>query len=86
MLRGVALVRTDVSEELSASIFMVPPKRQRLQEPRGVTSQKTAYLKNNEVLKHTMGSPSETSLRNSVYWFLTIGSVDKMRHFAIWVF
>jgi hypothetical protein len=33
MLRRVALVRTDV-----------PPKRQFLQEPHGVTSQKTAFF------------------------------------------
>jgi hypothetical protein len=43
MLRRVALVRTDVSEEHSASIIRryVPPKRPFLQEPHGVISQKT---------------------------------------------
>jgi hypothetical protein len=68
MLRRVALVRIDVSEELSASFIrvtrigelgttlavtsnrgtlrkenqvLVPPKRRFLQEPHGVTSQKT---------------------------------------------
>jgi hypothetical protein len=64
MLRRVALVRTDVSEELSASFIrvtrigelgtlvvgcefrltlLVPPKRRFLQEPHGVTSQKTPF-------------------------------------------
>jgi hypothetical protein len=37
MLRRVALVRTDVSEELSASFIRVS------QEPHGVTSQKTPF-------------------------------------------
>jgi hypothetical protein len=66
MLRRVAVVRTDVSEEFSASIIrvrwllvtanavpispivatllmtgIVPPKRWFLQEPHGVTTQKT---------------------------------------------
>jgi hypothetical protein len=53
ILRHVALVRTDVSEELSASIIRVKrigelgttlavtlPKRGFLQEPQGVTSQR----------------------------------------------
>jgi hypothetical protein len=65
MLRRVALVRTDVSEELSAFFIRVtrigelgttlavtsnrrklyvPPKRRFLQEPHGVTSQKTTFL------------------------------------------
>jgi hypothetical protein len=70
MSRRVALVRTDVSEELSASFIRVtrigdlgttlavtsnrrtlrrrrryvPPKRQFLQEPHGVTSQKTPFF------------------------------------------
>jgi hypothetical protein len=58
MLRGVALVRTDVSEELSASFIRVtrigelgtlaitsnPPKRRFLKEPHGVTSQKTPFF------------------------------------------
>jgi hypothetical protein len=61
MLRRVALVRTDVSEKPSASIFtvtrfgelgttlaetsmLVPPKHRFLQEPHGVTSQKTPFL------------------------------------------
>jgi hypothetical protein len=70
MLRLVALVRTDDSEERSASIITVtrigelgtalavttnrstlrrntewvPPKRRFLQEPRGVTSQKTPFF------------------------------------------
>jgi hypothetical protein len=39
MLRRVALVRTDVSEELTT-----PPKRRLLQEPHGVTSQKTQFF------------------------------------------
>jgi hypothetical protein len=39
MLRRVALVRTDVSEELTP-----PPKRQFLQEAHGVTSQKAAFF------------------------------------------
>jgi hypothetical protein len=37
MLRRVALVRTEVSEELSASFF-------RVQEPHGVTSQKNPFF------------------------------------------
>jgi hypothetical protein len=41
MLRRVALVRTDVSEELTAS---VPPKRRFSQEPHGITSQKTQFF------------------------------------------
>jgi hypothetical protein len=51
MLRPVALVRTDVSEEPSASFIrvtrrrQVPPKRRFLQEPHGVTSHKTPFLK-----------------------------------------
>jgi hypothetical protein len=68
MLRRVALVRNEVSEELSASFIRVtrigelgtlavttnrhtlrrrryvPPKRPLLQEPHGVTSQKTPFF------------------------------------------
>jgi hypothetical protein len=70
MLRRVALIRADVSEEISASfitvtimgelgttlaltspIFVtlmkeryVPPKRRFLQQPHGVTSQKTPFF------------------------------------------
>jgi hypothetical protein len=54
MLCRAALVRTDVSEELSASFIRmtrigevhrsVPPKPWFLQEPHGVTSQKTAFF------------------------------------------
>jgi hypothetical protein len=68
LLRRVALVRTDVSEEPGASFFRVtkigelgktqaatsnrrtlrrntvPPKRQFLQEPHGVTTQKTPFF------------------------------------------
>jgi hypothetical protein len=65
MLRRVAVVRTDVSEEPSASSIRVtrigelgttlavtsnrltlhvPPKRRFLQEPHGVTSQKTPFF------------------------------------------
>jgi hypothetical protein len=49
MLRRVALVRTDVSEELSASFIRVtrrqiPPKRRLIQESHGVTSQKTPFF------------------------------------------
>jgi hypothetical protein len=66
MLRRVALVRTDVSEESGASFIKVtrigelgttqaatsnrrtrtsfPPKRRFLQEPHGVTSQKTPFF------------------------------------------
>jgi hypothetical protein len=55
ILRSVALVRTDVSEELRASIIRVtrigelgmlavPTIRQFLQEPHGVTSQKTPFF------------------------------------------
>jgi hypothetical protein len=56
MLRRVALVRTDVSEEPSASFIRVtrigeigttqavPPKRRFLQEPHGVTSEKTPFF------------------------------------------
>jgi hypothetical protein len=46
----MALARTDVSEELSASFIRVtriggvPPKRRFLQEPYGVTSQKTQFF------------------------------------------
>jgi hypothetical protein len=41
MLRRVDLVRTDVSEELSASILSV--SRRFLQKPHGVTSHKTPF-------------------------------------------
>jgi hypothetical protein len=68
MLRRVTLVKTEVSEELSASFIKVtrigelgttlavtssrrtlervsvPPKRRFLQEPHGVTFQKTAFF------------------------------------------
>jgi hypothetical protein len=53
MLRRVAIVRTDVSEETCASFFRVTintrntnfiPKRRFLQEPHGVTSQKTPFF------------------------------------------
>jgi hypothetical protein len=56
MLSRVAVVRTDVSEELSASfirmtrigelgtMLAVPPKRQFLQEPHGITSQKIPFF------------------------------------------
>jgi hypothetical protein len=63
MLRRMASVRTDVSEELSTSfIRVVPssqicvtlmmgryvlPKRRFLQEPHGVTSQKTPFFNSN---------------------------------------
>jgi hypothetical protein len=42
MLRRAALVRTDVSEELTASLIRV--KLRFLQEPHGVTSQKTPFF------------------------------------------
>jgi hypothetical protein len=44
MLHPVALVITDVLEELSASIVVVPPKRRFLQEPHSITSQKTPFF------------------------------------------
>jgi hypothetical protein len=47
MLRRVALVKTDVSEELSASIIRVARIGELdrfLQEPHGVTSQKTPFF------------------------------------------
>jgi hypothetical protein len=47
MLRRLALVRADISEELSASFIRVtriPPKRRFLQEPHGVTSQKMPFF------------------------------------------
>jgi hypothetical protein len=62
LLRRVALVRTDVSEEPGASFIrvtkicelgttqaatrrrQVPPKRRSLQEPHGVTTQKTPFF------------------------------------------
>jgi hypothetical protein len=51
VLRCVALVITDVSEERSASIIkvtrigeLVPPKRRFSYEPHGVISQKTAFF------------------------------------------
>jgi hypothetical protein len=60
MLRRVALARTDISEESSASFIrvtkigelgttqaaacVVPPKRRFLQEPHGVTTQKTPFF------------------------------------------
>jgi hypothetical protein len=46
MLRRVALVRADVSEVLSASVIRryVPPKRRLLEEPHGVSSQKTPFF------------------------------------------
>jgi hypothetical protein len=58
MLRLVALVRTDVSEELSTSFIRVTrigelgttlaSYSRFLQEPQGVTSQKTAFFKSPE--------------------------------------
>jgi hypothetical protein len=46
MLRGVALVRTDVSEEFTLMMrHYVPPKRRFLQEPHEVTSQKTPFFR-----------------------------------------
>jgi hypothetical protein len=44
MLRRVALVRTNVSVEPGASVIRVPPKRRFLQEPHGVTAQKTPFF------------------------------------------
>jgi hypothetical protein len=53
MLCHVALVRTDVSEELGASFIRAtrigelgttPPKRRFLQEPHGITFQKTPFF------------------------------------------
>jgi hypothetical protein len=51
VLRRVALVRTDVSDEISSSFIkvtrigeQVPPKRRFLQEPHGLTSQKTSLF------------------------------------------
>jgi hypothetical protein len=43
MLRRVTLVRTDISEELSASFIRVT-RIGELQEPHGVTSQKTPFF------------------------------------------
>jgi hypothetical protein len=57
LLRRVALVRNDVQEDLSASIrvtkigelettlAVTSKRRQSLQEPHGVTSQKTPFFK-----------------------------------------
>jgi hypothetical protein len=75
LLRRVALVRTDVSEEPGASFIrmtkigelgttqaaisnrrtlrrntFLPPKRRFLQEPHGVTTQKTPFFKYKDVL------------------------------------
>jgi hypothetical protein len=49
MLRRAALVRTDVSEEFSASITLMmealsSSETRLLQEPHGVTSQKMAFF------------------------------------------
>jgi hypothetical protein len=48
MLRGVELVRTEVSEEIGASVIRVehyvPPKYRFLQAPHGVTSQKKEFF------------------------------------------
>jgi hypothetical protein len=49
ILRRVALVRTDISEERITSIMLVtanavPPKRRFLQELHGVTAQKTPFF------------------------------------------
>jgi hypothetical protein len=46
MLRGVAPVTTDVSEELSSSFIRVTRigERQFLEEPHGVPSQKTPFF------------------------------------------
>jgi hypothetical protein len=67
LLRRVALVRTDVSEEPGASFIRVtkigelgttqhnrrhvPPKRRFLQEPHGVTTQKTPFLTVHQFVK-----------------------------------
>jgi hypothetical protein len=59
MLRRVALVRTDVSEEPSASFIRVTRIGEVrttlavrfLQEPHGVTSQKTPFFKKNYAMK-----------------------------------
>jgi hypothetical protein len=48
MLHLVALVRTDVSEEPSASFIRVRRVGE-LQEPHGVTSQKTPFFMNSVV-------------------------------------
>jgi hypothetical protein len=62
MLRRVALVRTDISEELSASFIRVTrigelgttlavtSKRRTLQEPHGVTSQKTLFFMTGQLI------------------------------------
>jgi hypothetical protein len=44
MLHRVALARSDISEECSAPFIRVPPKHRLLQEPHGVTSQKTPFF------------------------------------------
>jgi hypothetical protein len=101
MLRRVALVRTDVSEKLSASIIRVtristlgttldvtanrrtqrsntkwwtiwrhyvPPKRRFLQQPRGVTSQKTLFFIVTAAKTSILHSTSEFPTASHVSW------------------
>jgi hypothetical protein len=68
MLRRVALVRTDVSDEYIASIFRVeriselsfPPKRRFCQDPQGATSQKTALFQ--LLLRYTNAEITEANV------------------------
>jgi hypothetical protein len=80
MFRRVALVRTDVSEELSAPSIRVPrigdrflspswwrryvpPKRRLLQEPHGITSQKTPFFKVTAVKTSNLTKTWESEFR-----------------------
>jgi hypothetical protein len=65
MLPRVALVRTDVSEKHSASWRWrreIPPKRRFLQDPHGVTSQKTAFFIVTAVKTSNLPSPKPVLL------------------------
>jgi hypothetical protein len=89
MLRRVALVRTDVSEELSASFIRVTrigglwttlaPKRRFLQEPHGVTSQKTSFfivtaVKTSNLTTNTVRYDVSTAvtMKKAVFWAVTL--------------
>jgi hypothetical protein len=76
MLRRVALVRTDVSEELSASFIRV---HRFLQEPHGVTSQKTPFsivtaVKTSNLTKNKTLSRIETATS----WLISIVAHSRM--------
>jgi hypothetical protein len=95
MLRSVALVRTDVSEEYSVFFFSsrrrrsyVPPKRQFLQKSHGLTSQKTQLSIITPVKTYNLTTPirldvfTTVTVKNAVCWDVGLCDSCKNRRFG----